>query len=236
MTWWHKFGKRDLRPQPAWAIQYARHRDEWCREYFNYYWSLYQGYPKHVPVITWDPRNPPSRWAVKVEGSAYPRQLFPWLDTSLNSKDITDEDEYRDFCAMLSYPTGSNTLDPAVFVGAHDIRQYSGAYGKRMDKYKQAYRSGQPLLTKPDYITCPGGIYLPSRGPSKHNKWGVNASYHPGGHTEPSWISDHWGPESRPDVIPGDGKYTGGVVWDVKRDGPKPAQEEYNRLRYTVWL
>lgn len=241
----------------------SRDKHAWCKKYFPEYYDLFGGYPPSIKVIYGEPSNPDdplagaSSGSVSFSGSVRPTELAPWEyfdgnDGSIDeygnkwsvsydsnghiqmSKTPVSETEFTRWCDGLNYFKSGKGLDPTVFVGAIEYRGrqwhkdtalFNAQQGDRDAKYK----------TKPDRITCRTGIYLPEAGPNTTNPWGVNASFHPNGQTEPSYISKRWGPDYRPDSsqLPGAPEV---IWWNEAEHGPRPTQEEYDRARYTVWL
>ena len=215
--------------------------------YFPEYADIFEGNPPNVPVIYFEPGQKPTDGRPMVYGRTRPMEIAPWEFWSGNDGEITytgkrwhgpddshnglpyqvdvDEDEYLAWCHSRNFFRSGIGLDPRVFIDAVDIR--AGDYANRKARFKK-----ENLLVEPDFITCVDGIYLPARGPSlPKNPWGVNSSYHPSGSREPWYLSDMWGPDYRPDV--GHGYF---VWWDEERDGPKPAQSDYDKERYSIYL
>jgi len=229
------------------AILLKMDKDGWCEKYFPEYAELFDGYPPAIKVIYYDPGHKPKDGRPMITGNTRPMELNPWEYWNGAAGEITfqgtrwaepddthnglpyqanvDEDEYLAWCHERNYFRSGNGLDPNVFIGAFDIR--TSAYQARKERFK-----AEDLLTEPNYITCRGGVYLPARGPTRKNPWGVNSSYHPGGGA-PTYISHTWGPDNRPDSEGGNHP----IVWyDEARDGAKPTQAEYDMARYSVWL
>ena len=224
-------------------------KDRWCDKYFPEYAEVFDGYPPSIQLIYYEPGHRPTDGRPMISGNTRPMEIAPWEYWNGENGEITyqgtrwvdpdethnglpyqanvDEDDFLAWCHNVNWFRSGNGLDPRVFVGAYDIR--AGAYEARKARFK-----AEDMLVAPDYITCKSGIYLPERGPTRKNAWGVNASYHPGGGS-PTYVSNRWGPDHRGDVE--QSASGAGYVWhDEARDGAKPAQSDYDRVRYSVWL
>jgi len=104
-------------------------------------------------------------------------------------------DEYVDWCNLevnyfrnggISPWNGGPGLNPRLFSGeVLDIRDRLYLKNKRKRDFRQPLR-------------CAGGTYFRQLGPK--NDWGQNSLFFPHNSAIPTYISDRWGPDYRPDV------------------------------------
>lgn len=243
---------------------FITNKDEWLKTYFPEWHEIFGGYPKPVRRTSSLFR---SRWAVKVEGQYSPPELFPWLNDSAISVsgkrrtikeyrtpfgkrqgvgwEAITEDEYIEWCNSINYFKTGIGLDPSVFIGAYRLEDKAHKADRK--KYLKELRSAQrqrrlpKWLRPPSMVTCPGkGIYLLGGGAYYANPYGANASFHPNGQQEPSWIDNKWGPDyAAPKTsagIPGVDYRVVPTRWIANYPGTIPDQDTYDRERYSVWL
>ena len=247
----HGFGWINRPDNPVYEL-WRKSKDAWCEKHFPEYAEIFEGYPPAIPRTYYDPFNPPRGLSVK--GYTGAAEMTPWFgwDGSVDprtSKEavmmttverektsgldpfkhvIMSEEKFQAWCDKINFfrnggrtPLGGPGLNPIVFIGAFDIR--TGSYWEEAAEY----RRDETILVKPDVVTCETGIYRPTRGPSDRNPWGVNSSFTLFEHGFPSYVSDKWGPDHRPDT-----GYLGHVFFDESEDGPRPTQEEYDQARW----
>jgi len=102
-------------------------------------------------------------------------------------------DEYVDWTIMLNYYrngelspwNGQRALDPGMLGDeVLDIRGQQYLKNRRKRDFRQPIR-------------CKGGVYFRQLGPK--GDWGQNSLFFPHNSAKPSYISDRWGPDYRPD-------------------------------------
>lgn len=221
---------------------YADDRDQWIYEFFPEYAELFGGYPSSIKRaygrITGSAGLVPERtpWQGWMSGAGVImasgiRWGAPPMDPNVRAPGFplayhdVPEDEYRAWCDRCNWyrnggrtPLGGPGLDPALVLEGVDDR--SGAdYWQRLARYR-----AEKLLVKPNFITCPGGVYLPMRGPGGGNPWGVNSAFIANGERTPLYVSDKWGP-AHFDPPP----------W-IGKPAKVPDQADYDRERWSVYL